>query len=337
MKRKRVMHLRREEPRLTSPLFERLSALGEPIRVRLLRVLAHEELAVGELARVLQTSQPTVSRHLKQLDAGGWVLRRKVGTATYFRLSTSDLDAEARGLWELVAAQIEVDAADPASHYAEDLRRLEGVLAQRTSDSEELFRRLGGRWDTVRKELFGESYVLPALLALLPPGQVIADLGCGTGAILPLLAPVAGRVIGVDREAAMLEVAEERTRDLPNVTLSRGLLDALPLADGSVDLALCQLVLHHVRDLPPVFAEVARVLAPTGRWVILDMVEHDREEYRDTMGHQHLGFSASAIHELAAGAGLVVRSLRVLPPDPAAHGPALCVAVLGAGGWRGGA
>jgi ArsR family transcriptional regulator len=86
-----------------------------------------------------------------------------------------------------------------------------------------------------------------------------------------------------------------------------------------------------------VFAEVARVLAPTGRWVILDMVEHDREEYRDTMGHQHLGFSASAIHELAAGAGLVVRSLRVLPPDPAAHGPALCVAVLGAGGWRGGA
>jgi SAM-dependent methyltransferase len=316
---------------MTSSVFDRLTALSEPIRVRLLRVLAREELAVGELARVLQTSQPTVSRHLKQLDEGGWVLRRKAGTASYFRLAYHELDPEARMLWELVYAQIEFEATDPASQYAEDLRRLEGVVAARASDSEELFRRLGGRWDGVRKELFGEGYVLPALLALLPPGQVIADLGCGTGAMLPLLAPVAGRVYGIDREAAMLEVAEERARDLPNVTLRRGLLDALPLEPESVDLALCQLVLHHVRDLPPVYAEVARVLAPGGRWVILDMVEHDREEYRDTMGHQHLGFSEAGTRASAEAAGLTVRAWRVLPPDPAAQGPALFVAVLGRG------
>ncbi|MDP2314083.1 MAG: metalloregulator ArsR/SmtB family transcription factor [Pseudomonadota bacterium] len=313
---------------MTSPVFDRLTALSEPIRVRLLRVLAREELAVGEVARVLQTSQPTVSRHLKQLDEGGWVLRRKVGTASYFRLAYTDLDPEARMLWDLVYAQVEAEACDPASQYAEDLRRLDGVLAQRTGDSEELFRRLGGRWDTVRKELFGEGYVLPALLALLPPGQVMADLGCGTGAMLPLLAPVATQVFGVDREAAMLEVAEERTAELGNVTLCRGLLDALPLGDASVDLALCQLVLHHVRELPPVYAEVARVLAPGGRWVILDMIEHDRDEYRETMGHQHLGFSEATVRALAGDAGLAVRAWRVLPPDPAAQGPALFVAVL---------
>lgn len=313
---------------MTSPVFDRLTALSEPIRVRLLRVLAREELAVGELARVLQTSQPTVSRHLKQLDEGGWVLRRKAGTASYFRLAYQELDPEARMLWELVYSQVELEAQDPASQYAEDLRRLEGVLGARTADSEELFRRLGGRWDGVRKELFGEGYVLPALLALLPPGQVIADLGCGTGAMLPLLAPVAARVYGIDREAAMLEVAEDRVRDLPNVTLRRGLLDALPLEPGSVDLALCELVLHHVRDLPPVCSEVARVLAPGGRWVILDMVEHDREEYRDTMGHQHLGFTEADTGALAAAAGLSLRGWRVLPADPAAQGPALFLAVL---------
>ncbi|MFN7144543.1 MAG: ArsR/SmtB family transcription factor, partial [Myxococcota bacterium] len=298
---------------MTSPVFDRLAALAEPIRVRLLRVLAREELAVGELARVLQTSQPTVSRHLKQLDEGGWVLKRKAGTASYFRVSPRDLDAEARRLWELVAAHIDAEASDPASHYAEDLRRLDGVLAERTGDSEELFRRLGGRWDAVRKELFGDSYVLPALLALLPPGQTIVDLGCGTGAMLPLLAPVAGRVVGVDREAAMLDVAEERVAGLPNVELRRGLLDALPLGDDSVDLALCQLVLHHVRELAPVYRDVSRVLAPGGRWVILDMVEHDREDYRETMGHQHLGFSEADVRRLAGEAGLTVRSWRVLP------------------------
>jgi ArsR family transcriptional regulator len=181
----------------------------------------------------------------------------------------------------------------------------------------------------VRKELFGDGYVLPALLALLPPGQTIADLGCGTGAMLPLLAPVCAQVIGVDREAAMLAVAEERAAGLSNVELRRGLLDALPFPDASVDLALCQLVLHHVRELAPVFAEVRRILAPGGRWVILDMVEHDREEYRDTMGHQHLGFSEPTTRTLAESAGLAVSAWRVLPPDSAAHGPALFVAVLG--------
>lgn len=310
------------------PLFDQLTTLSEPIRARLLRVVAREELAVGELARVLQTSQPTVSRHLKVLDAGGWVRRRKVGTATYYRLRDDELDAEAAGLWTVVAAAMDAEAQDPASTWAEDLRRLDGVLAQRTADSEELFRRLGGRWDGVRQELFGDAFVAAALAALVPEGAVVADLGCGTGAMLPLFAGTAATVLGVDREAAMLEVAAERVADLPNVTLRRGLLDALPIEPASVDIALCGLVLHHVRDLPPVFAEVRRVLGPGGRWVVVDMVEHDREEYRSTMGHQHLGFAADTVAALAEGAGLRLRSYRVLPPDPAAQGPGLFVAVV---------
>lgn len=310
---------------MTSPIFERLTTLSEPIRVRLLRVVAHEELAVGEIARVLQTSQPTVSRHLKQLE--GWVLRRKVGTATYFRLA--ELDAETARLWAVVCDEVDAEAADPASHYAEDLRRLEGVVAARTSDSEELFRRLGGRWDDVRRELFGEGFVVGTLAAMLPEGARVADLGCGTGAMVAVLATGAARVVGIDREQAMLDVAAERTAELDNVELKAGLLDALPIATGTVDLALCQLVLHHVRELAPVFAEVARVLAPRGRWVLVDMVEHDREEYRETMGHQHLGFSRESVRALAKGAGLELRSWRILPPDPAAHGPGLFVAVVG--------
>lgn len=308
---------------MTDRVFDRLTLLSEPLRVRMLRVLEREELAVGEIARVLQVPQPTVSRHLKQLDDAGWVIRRKAGTAAYFRLA--ELGAAA-ALWDLVRR--EVDEADPSSAYGEDLRRLAGVVAARTGDSAELFRRLGGRWDDVRKELFGDGYVLPTLLAFLPPGLVIADLGCGTGAMLPLLAPVVATVIGVDREDAMLEVARERTAGLSNVQLRCGLLDALPLGDASVGVALCALVLHHVRELAPVFGEVARVLEPGGRWVILDMVEHDRLEYGQTMGHQHLGFSRAAIDCLATGAGLRVQAWRALPADPQALGPGLFACVV---------
>ena len=313
---------------MTNRLFDDLSALAEPIRVRLLRVLAREELAVGELARVLQTPQPTVSRHLKQLDGGEWVLRRKVGTATYYRLTPDSLPAAARPLWTTVLEAVDAEGADPASVWAEDLRRLDGVVAARAADSAELFRRLGGRWDDVREELFGSGFVLATVAALVPPGLRVADLGCGTGAILPVLAAAGAQVTGVDREAAMLEVARQRTAELPNVQLREGLLDALPLPSASVDVALAQLVLHHVRELAPVFTEVARVLAPGGRFVILDMVEHAREEYRDTMGHQHLGFSEAFVRELARAAGLRLTSWRPLPADPAAQGPSLFVATI---------
>lgn len=314
---------------MSIPLYERLALLSEPLRARMLRVLEQAELSVGELARVLQTSQPTVSRHLKQLHAAGLVHTRKVGTASLVRLDPRELPEGAGALWDLVRAELEAEAVDPRSQLAEDARRLDGVLAQRAGDSEALFRMLGSRWDEVRQELFGAAYVLPALLALLPEGQVIADLGCGTGAMLPLLAPVAGRLLGVDREEAMLAVAAERCSGLPNVELRQGLLDALPLQGGSVDLALCQLVLHHVRELPPVFAEVARVLRPGGRFVLLDMVAHDRDELRATMGHVHPGFDEDTVRGLAVGAGLRLRSFRVLPPDPEAQGPGLFVATMG--------
>lgn len=136
---------------MTTAIFDRLTTLSEPVRVRMLRILAREELAVGEIARVLQTSQPTVSRHLKQLDAGGWVLRRPVGTATYYRVDEAGLPDEARSLWELVHEEVEHEAGGASSQYAEDLRRLDGVVGARAGDSEALFRRLGGRWDGMRR------------------------------------------------------------------------------------------------------------------------------------------------------------------------------------------
>ena len=307
---------------MNGSVYDRLSCLAEPLRVRILRLLEREELAVGELSRVLQSPQPTVSRHLKQLDEGGWVQRRRAGTAAYFRLAEL---GEAAHLWAVVRDAI--DDEEPTA-YADDLRRLDRVLASRAGDSEALFRRLGGQWDAVRHDLFGEAFVLPALLSMLPPGLVVADLGCGTGGTLPLLAPVAARVIGIDREEAMLEVAAARAEGLANVELRRGQLDALPLPDAAIDVALCQLVLHHVAELAPVFAELRRVLRPGGRAVLLDMVEHDREDYRATMGHRHLGFSRSTLCALARGAGLSLGSYRELPVDPAALGPGLFVGVV---------
>ncbi|HRN52800.1 MAG TPA: metalloregulator ArsR/SmtB family transcription factor, partial [Gemmatimonadaceae bacterium] len=62
-----------------TPLFDRLSALADPIRSRLLLLLERHELTVSELCSVLQLPQSTVSRHLKVLSAAGWLVAREDG------------------------------------------------------------------------------------------------------------------------------------------------------------------------------------------------------------------------------------------------------------------
>ena len=300
---------------MSDDIYGRLSILSDATRVRMLRLLEREELGVSELARIVQAPQSRVSRHLGTLHKEGWVERRSEGTANFYRKAKGATN----GLWELVRDRVE---------YPEDDRRMEAILALRETDSEGFFGKLGEKWDAVRRDMYGDHYLLPTLLALVPGELVVADLGCGTGGTLVELAPHVARVIGVDREEAMLEVAERRVEGADNVDIRRGLLDDLPLDDDEVDAALCTLVLHHVKELEPVFAEMARVVRPDGRVVVLDMVRHGRDEYRRTMGHVHLGFEREDVEALAAPARLRIRSWTVLPVDPEADGPGLFVAVL---------
>jgi ArsR family transcriptional regulator len=299
-------------------VYRRLSLLSEPVRVRLLSVLADEELGVGELCRVLQLPQSTVSRHLKALHTASVVRKRTEGTRSLFRAVGADPEWQA--LWALVSQPF------VASHqHLEDQARLEAVLAERRVESSSFFGRAHAQWDGLRKELFGEWFPAQTLAALLPPDATVVDLGCGTGANLALLAPWVRRAVGVDRERAMLDVAQARLQGIGSVELVQAKLRSVPLEDHTVDLALCTLVLHHLKDPFEVFAEVARLLRPGGRFVLVDMVAHDRADWRHTMGHRWLGFEAEQLLSWGEQAGLPRGSVVAMTPDPEAAGPPLQV------------
>ena len=298
-----------------------LADLADPTRVRLIALLARAELSVGQLHQACRLPQSTVSRQLNRLHRGGWLIRRQVGTATLYRLAA--LEPLAASFWALAS-----DHLDAEGLYAEDLRRMEHLLAEQRVSAAEFFGQVAERWDAERRELFGDAFVLPALLALSPAGAVVADLGCGTGQTLAELAAVAARAVGIDREPRMLEIARARVGE--EVDLLQGELHALPLDDDSVDAAVCMLVLHHVTDLGPALADAARALRPGGRLVIVDMIEHAREAARHRVDYPHLGFSEAGLGELASAAGLTPHSWRILPPDPDALGPGLFVAAYSA-------
>ena len=120
-----------------------------------------------------------------------------------------------------------------------------------------------------------EAVFVPALFAPLAPllldvadvlpGQRVLDVACGTGIVARTAAAVvgpAGRVVGVDLNESMLTVARAVA---PDIEFHRSDAAALPFADGSFDVALCQSGLMFMPDVVAALSEMRRVVAPRGR------------------------------------------------------------------------
>ncbi len=307
------------QPRLS--IHERLAELADATRCRLLLAVERQELTVGELCSALQLPQSTVSRHLKILADESWVTSRADGASRWYRLSPS-LDAEASALWQLVRAPL---METPST--AQDLARIDSVLSARRQRSEAFFATASEEWDALRANLFGGRADLLAALALLEPTWTVGDLGCGTGALSAAIAPHVTHVHAVDASSAMVSAAHARLDRLSNVTVHAGTLEALPLADASLDVAILMLVMHHVADPPRALREVRRVLRPGGRVLIADMRAHLRAEYQQQMGHVWLGFDAPTLDQWLLDAGFTGLRYTPLPVDADAEGPALFTAI----------
>lgn len=302
-------------------LLARMGSLADETRLRLLHLLGRHELGVVELCDILQLPQSTVSRHLKVLGDQGWVRSRAQGTNNLYCMTLDELEESARRLWVLAREQ-----TDGWATLRQDDLRLDRRLKERETDSQAFFAGAAGEWDKLRGELYGQAFTRAALAALLPSEWTIADLGCGTGPVVAELAPFARRVIGVDNSAAMLKAARRRTRELDNVDLRRGDLSALPIDDAACDAAMLLLALTYVADPQAAVREAARVLRPGGRLVVVDLLPHDRDDFRRQMGQTISGIEPGRVTQMMAEAGLASAALRPLPPEPATKGPALFVA-----------
>jgi ArsR family transcriptional regulator len=302
-------------------ILDHLASLADTTRSRILLLLDGHELTVTELCSIMQLPQSTVSRHLKALADAAWVSARAEGTSHLYTMTREGLDASARRLWLLVREQV-----GPTPAATQDQRRFAAALADRRTKSQEFFSSSAGRWDRVRDELFGDRFHLAALAAFAGSDWTVGDLGCGTGQVTAALAPFVARVIAVDGSAAMLQAAKKRLQGADNIDLRRGDLEALPIDDARLDAATLMLVLHHVPEPEGALAELARVLKPGGRAIIVDMLPHERENYRQQMGHVWLGFSDEHVRRMLVESGFEDIRIVSLPPDARAKGPGLFVA-----------
>ena len=274
-----------------------LRVLGDAGRIRILRLLAEEDLSVAELQEILGTGQSRTSMQLSQLKQAGFVEVRRSGQKSIYRLSAPP------GAQALLSEVLEKGAAEipECAHDDEALRLL---LSRRKDRLRSYFDELAGRFG--RHYVPGRSWKALAemLLHLLPP-LVIADLGAGEGTLSLLLARRAERVIAVDHSAKMVEYGRgviER-HGLTNLEYRQGDMEDLPVGDAEVDLALFHQALHHAIHPQRALAEAWRALRPGGRVVVLDLLRHEFEAAHELYGDVWPGFSQVDLSQMLRQAG----------------------------------
>ena len=289
---------------------EALRAAGEPTRLRLLSLLASEELSVMEMSRILDQSQPRVSRHLKLMTDAGLIERFPDGARVYYRLSH---DAQARRLIDTVLDILAEDAGEA------DHRRLDEVRKDREEAAASYFEQVAPQWDRLRSLYVSESAVEAALEKAVGPGpfERVVDLGTGSGRMLTLFGKKAKMSVGLDLSQNMLNIARTNVTKagVEQVELRHGDIFATRLPAASADLVIVHQVLHYLTDPSAAVAEAARLVSPGGRLVIIDFAPHDFEHMREAHQHRRLGFADSEINGWLVDGGLTPSAPIALPHD----------------------
>ena len=289
---------------------EALRAAGEPTRLRVLSLLAGDELSVMELSHILDQSQPRVSRHLKLMTDAGLIERFPDGARVFYRLSS---DAPARRLIDTV-----LDLLDESAGEADDAR-LESVRRERETAAEAYFERVAPQWDRIRSLYVCETAVEAAILGAAGEGPFdrVVDLGTGSGRMLTLLGKAAKMSVGLDLSHNMLNIARANVTKagLEKVELRHGDIFATRLPPQSADLVLVHQVLHYLADPAAAVAEAARLVSPGGRLLIVDFAPHQLERLREEHQHRRLGFADGEMRGWLKRAGLKSTAPIALPPD----------------------
>ena len=285
------------------PLADLFQAVSDPTRLRILALLSRMELSVGELAQLLDQSQPRVSRHVRILADAGIVERRKEGSWVFLAISDADRTGPLIGL---IAAW--TDARSDAV-FEQDSARLDAIRADRAEAAQRYFESHADVWDSIRSLHVAEAEVERAIDRALDGRQfaTLVDVGTGTGRMIELFGPRASEAIGIDRSSEMLRLARVKLESAGvRSSLRQGDMYALPLADGCADCIIIHQVLHYAHAPADAIAEAARVLAPDGTLLVVDFAAHEREELRTRDAHLRLGFADEVMKGWFAASGLSI-------------------------------
>lgn len=274
-------------------MLKSLKLLSDPTRLRILMLVCSEALSVAELQEILGMGQSRISTQLSQLKSAGLVTDERSGKNNMYSCTAAkDL---------LDVAQL---AAEEVPEVAADMTSLRHLLRKRRDTARAYFDELAGR--------FGKDYVpgrswkaLAEALIKVLNYKIVADLGAGEGTLAQLLAQRAEKVIAVDLSPKMVEFGQALAvqNGLTNLEYRIGDIEAPPIDEQSLDLAILSQALHHAEHPQLAIDSAFRILKPGGRLIVLDLLQHSFDEARELYADRWLGFSESALASMLEKAG----------------------------------
>jgi ArsR family transcriptional regulator len=271
-------------------------ALADETRLRLINLLSHHELNVNEIVEILNMGQSRISRHLKILTDHLLLTFRRDGLWSFY-----SIPAEGTGLKFIKAINYLFKNEDI---FSADLMAAKQVIEKRSKETIRFFDSIAEDWGQLKSDIFGDFRLNEYILDQVPFSRTIVDLGCGTGDLLAYLQKVAERVIGVDKSPRMLEEARKRyLNEKVKIDLRIGEIEHLPLGDHEADLAIINMVLHHIPSPQVSFKEINRILKPNSYFIIVDFLKHKNENLRKRYGDRWLGFSEPEIKKWLTATG----------------------------------
>ncbi len=268
---------------------QNLRLLADPGRLRIVLLVAREEISVAELQQILNMRQSRISTLLAQLKSAGLVEDRRSGKSILYRLRPPR-PAEAKAFEQLMC--VLQSAASEIPETGHDAEALHLIMRRRQDKVRAYFDELAGKFG--RQYVPGRSWegLAETLLTLMPP-MVVADLGAGEGTFSQLLARRAKKVIAIDNSEKMVEYGTElaRKHGVTNLEYRFGDIENIPIRSATVDLAFFSQALHHALHPEKAVAEAYRILKPGGRIVVLDLLRHAYAEARELYADVWLGFT----------------------------------------------
>lgn len=287
-------------------MLKSLKLLADPTRLRLLMLLERDSLSVADLQELLGMGQSRISTQLSQLKAEGLVSDERSGKNNIYR---SSMAPELAALAKKAAIEI--------LEVTKDETALRHLQRKRQDRARGYFDELAGKFG--RDYVPGRSWkgLAEALIKVMSTGTV-ADLGAGEGTLSQLLAQRAEKVIAVDLSPKMVEFGAQLAKQhgLTNLEYRLGDLEAPPLEEGSLDLAVLSQALHHAANPDKAIAATYRALKPGGRLIVLDLVQHGFEQARELYADTWLGFGEGELAAMMEKAGFKQIETAIVDREP---------------------
>ena len=282
-------------------------ALGDSLRLQILRLLKSESFGVLELCRIVDIRQSALSHHLKILANAQLVSTRREGNSIFYRRAFLSDDDYYREIKESVFDQVDLL---PLAKSAE--KKISQIQLERAQQSLNFFNKNADKFKEqqgliVAHDDYG-SILHDVIDSLgLNDKATVLEVGPGEGLLLTELAAKFKKLIALDNSREMLEKCEEAITKgkFKGVKFILGDTTVARKKDVPSDLIIFNMVLHHISSPAKTFKDSSALLKENGYLLITDLSTHDQDWVRKSCGDLWLGFDEADLNHWAQKAGLV--------------------------------